>query len=249
MAVKYHVSPDTGRPNICRAEKNDCPVGGTHYASKDDARAGYEKEMASTTLAPTVSKNAYESPFKPRQVVKGSTVWNYKSLVEEGGGRRKFEAAHPDLAFTEGPDGELVVEGPAKKVEAYIQEPGGRKADINKSLRGLQPVEVKKDLATKQAPSVKPVLAEELPVLSPEDEWAEEELTLDAEPNVAFEEVEIIDIDDDFSDIKCDECKNSLDSCTCGECKFCGANEAEDEEHYEDCVLYKPKPVAYSWER
>ena len=45
--VKYHISPASGRPNICRA-KVKCPIGGEsdHYASKEEARAAYEKKMS-----------------------------------------------------------------------------------------------------------------------------------------------------------------------------------------------------------
>lgn len=46
---KYHISPSTGRPNICRATKTACPYGGAeaHYDSKDQARKAYEKSMGS----------------------------------------------------------------------------------------------------------------------------------------------------------------------------------------------------------
>lgn len=43
----YHINPKTGRPNKCQAEKQACPLGGAHYATKAEARAGYEKAQAS----------------------------------------------------------------------------------------------------------------------------------------------------------------------------------------------------------
>jgi hypothetical protein len=48
-AKKYHISPTTGRPNLCSAKVRDCPFGGEadHYATKEQARAGYEKKMGS----------------------------------------------------------------------------------------------------------------------------------------------------------------------------------------------------------
>lgn len=46
--AKYHISPTTGRPNRCYAEKTACPLGGAHYDSKEEARAGYETENVAT---------------------------------------------------------------------------------------------------------------------------------------------------------------------------------------------------------
>lgn len=50
MAVSYHINPDTGRVNICRAKiMCDFAVDGVppeHYATKDDAKAGSEKMLS-----------------------------------------------------------------------------------------------------------------------------------------------------------------------------------------------------------
>jgi len=43
--TKYHISPESGRPNICRAEKQDCPVGGSHFDNKADAKAYAETQL------------------------------------------------------------------------------------------------------------------------------------------------------------------------------------------------------------
>lgn len=43
---KYHISPATGRPNICTANKRACPVWGQHYASKEDAVREEEERLA-----------------------------------------------------------------------------------------------------------------------------------------------------------------------------------------------------------
>lgn len=55
---KYHISPSTGRPNLCHASVRTCPVGGAedHYASKEEARAGFEEKMKQETLPPAKSK-------------------------------------------------------------------------------------------------------------------------------------------------------------------------------------------------
>ena len=46
--TRFHINPKTGEPGICHAQKN-CPFGGedAHFASKNEARAAYEKQMAS----------------------------------------------------------------------------------------------------------------------------------------------------------------------------------------------------------
>ena len=52
MARRYHINPDTGRPNICRAQTperceyakgEDIPE---HYDTKEGAREAYAKSMS-----------------------------------------------------------------------------------------------------------------------------------------------------------------------------------------------------------
>lgn len=56
--TRYHINPDTGRPNICVATgKRGCKyaVDGKeppHYATKEKARAGYESTMQASNLPP-----------------------------------------------------------------------------------------------------------------------------------------------------------------------------------------------------
>lgn len=59
MTVKYHISPTTGRPNKCYAEKKPCPLASAdeHYGSKDEARQAYEGKMSSSTM-PAAQKKA-----------------------------------------------------------------------------------------------------------------------------------------------------------------------------------------------
>ncbi len=44
MATKYHINPDSGKPNICKAQEGNCPYGGEdrHYATREEARGAYE---------------------------------------------------------------------------------------------------------------------------------------------------------------------------------------------------------------
>ena len=45
--TKYHINPETGIPNICRATKRACTFGGEgeHYDSKESARSAYEQSQ------------------------------------------------------------------------------------------------------------------------------------------------------------------------------------------------------------
>lgn len=65
----YHISPTTGRPNICRAKKNACPIGDEHYASPEAAREAYEAQNTAVPAgkkktSPAESYDAYDRPLK-----------------------------------------------------------------------------------------------------------------------------------------------------------------------------------------
>ena len=58
MSVRYHISPKTGNPNICRAKTPEsCPVSQNtegvveHFESKADARKAFEKHMEEKSRA------------------------------------------------------------------------------------------------------------------------------------------------------------------------------------------------------
>lgn len=59
--TRYHINPETGRPNVCQATKQ-CRFGGkaTHYPSKEEAQRDYERSMASVTLTPGLRKATTE---------------------------------------------------------------------------------------------------------------------------------------------------------------------------------------------
>lgn len=58
MTTKYHISPTTGNPNRCYADKRPCPLGGEqeHYPTKEAAKAAFEAKHAGETVAKSVSK-------------------------------------------------------------------------------------------------------------------------------------------------------------------------------------------------
>jgi hypothetical protein len=45
--MPFHISPETGNPNACKAKPGNCPFGSVneHYGSKDEARDAYEKSQ------------------------------------------------------------------------------------------------------------------------------------------------------------------------------------------------------------
>lgn len=65
---KFHINPETGRPNQCTA-KIKCRFGADtkHYASKDEARVGYEKDMKEQTLSKSLKKSEQHSKNMKRQ--------------------------------------------------------------------------------------------------------------------------------------------------------------------------------------
>lgn len=92
--TRYHINPETGRPNICRATKGPCKyaVNGEeppHYRSKDEARAGYEKDMAQNTLVSTSKRG---KPNPPSQSSQGAVDSPGKALGAEGMSRKAKEA-------------------------------------------------------------------------------------------------------------------------------------------------------------
>lgn len=79
MSVRYHISPTTGRPNICRAEK-ECPIGGAHYDNKVDARAGYEASQAAATI-PTAQKKVKKAAVVPEVSIGEEALAEYTNRI------------------------------------------------------------------------------------------------------------------------------------------------------------------------
>lgn len=44
--MKFHISPVSGRANICRAEERACPIGGEHFSSKEEAQNFIEQKLS-----------------------------------------------------------------------------------------------------------------------------------------------------------------------------------------------------------
>lgn len=81
---KYHINPETGRPNQCRATKGGCPFGGddAHHATKEEARAAYEKDMASKTLASHSKKDQEQAPTEEPKVGLAAIPSSLKEKLE-----------------------------------------------------------------------------------------------------------------------------------------------------------------------
>lgn len=69
--LKYHLSPKTGSPGVCRA-KYKCAFGDIeteHYSSPGVARAAYEQKMKSGSLAASPSRMTIQSSEKFRELL------------------------------------------------------------------------------------------------------------------------------------------------------------------------------------
>lgn len=73
MTIKYHINPETGRPNQCSADENHkngrgCKytsrggIAPEHYPSKEEARKAYEAKMADDTIPTQVKKKKEKTP-------------------------------------------------------------------------------------------------------------------------------------------------------------------------------------------
>lgn len=49
--AKYHINPKTGNPGACSAKEGNCPFNAEHFATKDEARAAYEKLSSQSSNA------------------------------------------------------------------------------------------------------------------------------------------------------------------------------------------------------
>lgn len=98
-AVKYHISKESGRPNICRAEIQDCPVGGAHFGDKKEAKEYAEKTLKNeygetSSLKKTSTKKKkknttvkhpvnYDQIIQTQQLFNDLAMSNNKKMVDE----------------------------------------------------------------------------------------------------------------------------------------------------------------------
>ena len=82
--TKYHVNPETGRPNICNPVKTGvCKYGedAPHFSSKEEARENVEAVMANTyATAPSTSKLKAEIQAEVNETFYAHTASAYNSL-------------------------------------------------------------------------------------------------------------------------------------------------------------------------
>lgn len=119
MSVKYHISPETGRPNICRATVKPCPLGGEgdHYPSKEEAREAYEKKKQAEVVAPLVRK---KQVFEPSQQETLHRTWGPAwEAVEKAREELHLQEAeqHKHLRYSQG-----LVKAGEKLAEALREE-------------------------------------------------------------------------------------------------------------------------------
>lgn len=81
--IKYHISPDTQRPNICKANKQGCKFGDNipHFDNKQEAREYVQNKLAQTSSILTSSKKLPPKNELPNS--KNLRVENLKNHIQE----------------------------------------------------------------------------------------------------------------------------------------------------------------------
>lgn len=81
---KYHVNQNTGRPNLCKASKKPCPVGGEHFPNKEAAQNHIEEELKKANYSfATVSKKSDKNLSTLENLPKSSTSYHVSSYLDQ----------------------------------------------------------------------------------------------------------------------------------------------------------------------
>lgn len=95
----YHINPDTGNPNVCRAQQDNCPFGwpDEHFESKAEARAAYEASNKSFKRPAKRGKPVLPlvEPGQPNPLLAEARVqhkkgWGGNDFKGQDGGRYLF---------------------------------------------------------------------------------------------------------------------------------------------------------------
>jgi hypothetical protein len=107
---KYHISPRTGLPNICRATSRGCPLGGadTHFDSKVEAKAYAETKLSKEHGITSLSKSGTAKPkLAPKRVAPESTPKASapaedlsSEAIALGKAKKPFDSLTPDQKAT-----------------------------------------------------------------------------------------------------------------------------------------------------
>lgn len=100
--AKYHVNPNTGRPNLCGAEEGNCPYKNEdgspapHFETKTEARAYNEKEMSKEYGASsgTISKKKHNSFTEAEIAVNKKKIQKIEKEIEQL--REMKKGSNPD---------------------------------------------------------------------------------------------------------------------------------------------------------
>lgn len=203
--TKYHINQETGRPNICRATVKDCPVGGEHFNSKEEARAGFEAQQS----------GSFGVPMKKEKSKGGDPVSVLRDRIAEREAKSESLRLEKETAS---PSRKKKINGELRGIGIHIAREKRELSNLEKNLeKVLVPTGVSKT-----------VRANEIDVTNMSDD---EFYSL--EPSV--EDLEEIELEDDFKDLFCSECGELKEDCICATCS-CGA--FDDEEHEDYCELY-----------
>lgn len=130
MSTKFHITDDG--PKRCEAQPGNCPIGGEHYETEDEAKVAYDARMEDQRIK-TLKKEKGEpqekekddAPIPPVYSISQENLEKAKGLIKRLNGRleragieERFEAEYEEASYTvEERVGNLMV----KKVVPYYK--------------------------------------------------------------------------------------------------------------------------------
>lgn len=87
---KYHISPQTGRPNKCYASTRPCPIGGEgeHYSTREEAKKAIEEKAAKEFPTAPVSLKKVSQPLVAATPVAEANDEEWNARMEATFGKR-----------------------------------------------------------------------------------------------------------------------------------------------------------------
>lgn len=95
--MKYHINPETNRPNKCTATKRACPVGGAHFESKADASASIEQTAAMENDLIPVAVKKEPKAASAQEIFNALSPEDQAELMDLLRERREEKAANAEL--------------------------------------------------------------------------------------------------------------------------------------------------------
>lgn len=129
--ARYHINPESGKPNICHAQTPDaCQFAENgqapeHYDTKEEARAGYEKEMSDQVL-PTQTSTENTKTTNKTYMDEQDAYHFFTQHPAEGENTRDYVRSYlQGMSYTENDVEKLAQAHEADEVAYNYSEEGG----------------------------------------------------------------------------------------------------------------------------